>query len=244
MDSTKGRVNLRWIPNMLTLGNLTCGFMSVIFASFNSSEGRILAAVLILVAALLDGLDGQVARMLDVNSPIGKELDSLADCVAFGVAPGYLAYSTYLSGLDINLFGRSIDAGVPIAAIFPVCAAYRLARFNVQSSPDSFTGLPSPVAGILVALAFVCFRNVDVPIWLFAAVHSLVGFLMVSTVRYAKPQAFILKNLHGFKLAGLLVLLVLLLLLFKLWVIFLFIGLYILSGLLTFVIHFIEDHRY
>ncbi len=236
--------NLRWIPTMLTLGNLTCGFMSVIFASFNSSEGYVVGAVLILVAALLDGLDGQLARWLHVSSPIGKELDSLADAVAFGVAPGYLAYVTYLSGTSAALLGRSIDLGVPVAAIFPVCAAYRLARFNIQSSPDSFTGLPSPIAGILVALAPICLPNVHIPKLLFASVFSLVGFLMVSTVRYSKPQSFILKNLHGFKLAGLVVLFGLLLLLFKFWVIFLFIGLYILSGLLTFVISFIEDHRY
>jgi len=238
-------MNLRWMPNMLTMGNLTCGFMSVIFASFNSSEGYIVAAVLILVAALLDGLDGQVARWLGVSSPIGKELDSMADSVAFGVAPGYLAYVTYLAGTNIVLLDRSIDLGVPIAAIFPVCAAYRLARFNVQSSPNSFTGLPSPIAGMLVALALICFRNVEIPKPLFAITFSLVGFLMVSTVRYSKPQPpFILKHLHGFKLSGLVVLFVLLLLLFKFWVIFLFIGLYILSGLLTFVIHYIEDHRY
>ena len=236
--------NLRWMPNILTLGNLTCGFMSVIFASFNSSEGYVVGAVLILVAALLDGLDGPVARWLGVSSPIGKELDSMADSVAFGVAPGYLAYVTYLSGTSAVLFGRSIDLGVPIAAIFPVCAAYRLARFNIQSSPNSFTGLPSPIAGMLVALAPICLPNVHIPKPLFASMFSLVGFLMVSTVRYSKPQPFILKNLHGFKLAGLVVLFGLLLLLFKFWVIFLFIGLYILSGLLTFVIHFIEDHRY
>jgi CDP-diacylglycerol--serine O-phosphatidyltransferase len=201
-------------------------------------------AVLILVAALLDGLDGQVARWLHVSSPIGKELDSLADAVAFGVAPGYLAYVTYLSGTSVALLGRSIDLGVPVAAVFPVCAAYRLARFNIQSSPDSFTGLPSPIAGILVALAPICLPNVHIPKLLFAFLFSLVGFLMVSTVRYSKPQSFILKNLHGFKLAGLVLLFGLLLLLFKFWVIFLFIGLYVLSGLLTFVISFIEDHRY
>ena len=97
---------------------------------------------------------------------------------------------------------------------------------------------------MLVALAPICLPNVHIPKPLFASMFSLVGFLMVSTVRYSKPQPFILKNMHGFKLAGLVVLFGLLLLLFKFWVIFLFIGLYILSGLLTFVIHFIEDHRY
>ncbi len=234
----------RWIPTMLTLGNLTCGFMSVIYASSNTSDGYVVGAVLVLVAALLDGLDGQVARWLHVSSPIGKELDSLADSVAFGIAPGYLAYVTYLGGTTVAFWGRPVDLGVPLAAVFPVCAAYRLARFNVQSSPDSFTGLPSPIAGMLVALAPLCLPHLHIPKPLFAFLFCLVGFLMVSTVRYSKPQSFLLKNLHGLKLAGLVVLVGLLLLLFKFWVIFLFIGLYILSGLLTFVIHFIEDHRY
>ena len=174
--------NLRWMPNILTLGNLTCGFMSVIFASFNSSEGYVVGAVLILVAALLDGLDGPVARWLGVSSPIGKELDSMADSVAFGVAPGYLAYVTYLSGTSAVLFGRSIDLGVPIAAIFPVCAAYRLARFNIQSSPNSFTGLPSPIAGMLVALAPICLPNVHIPKPLFASMFSKIMFF------YTKPS--------------------------------------------------------
>ena len=90
--------------------------------------------VLILLAALLDGLDGQVARRLGVVSPMGKELDSLADCVTFGVAPGYLAYQTYLGGTSVALAGHPIDLGILIAAVFPVCAAYRLARYNVRSS--------------------------------------------------------------------------------------------------------------
>ncbi len=236
--------NLRWLPNVLTLGNLTCGFMSVIFTSFNTTDGYVVGAVLVLVAALLDGLDGQVARWLRVSGPIGKELDSLADSIAFGVAPGYLAYTTYLSGTTVALLGRPVDVGVPLAAIFPVCAAYRLARFNVQPSGASFTGLPSPVAGILVALAPLCLPHVHIPKPLFAALFALVGFLMVSTVRYSKPQSFILQHLHGFRLVGLAMLIAILLLLFKFWLIFLFIGLYVLSGLLTFLIHFIEDHRY
>ncbi len=133
----RSRVNLAWIPNVLTLGNLTCGFVSLIFSSLDSPEGYRVGAVLILFAALLDGFDGQAARWLRVDSPMGKELDSLADCVAFGVAPGYLAYRTYLAGMNVPLAGRPVDLGILLAAIFPICAAYRLARFNVGSSPRS-----------------------------------------------------------------------------------------------------------
>lgn len=256
-------MQLAWIPNLLTLGNLACGFVSVIFSSLDSADGYITAAALILLAAFLDGADGTVARRLGVGSRIGTELDSLADCVAFGVAPGYLAYRTYLMGTGRSLLG--FDAGILIAAVFPLCAAYRLARFNVgATSPGqnpeevpaesprcgsphpgpAFSGLPSPVAGIVVALAALCFPPGSIPGPLFAALFLLVGFLMISTIGYSKPQSFVLKNLRGLKLAGLILLVVLLLFLFRFWIILLFIAVYIVSGLVGYIIQFIEEHRY
>jgi len=240
----RSRVNLAWIPNVLTLGNLTCGFVSLIFSSLDSPEGYRVGAVLILFAALLDGFDGQAARWLRVDSPMGKELDSLADCVAFGVAPGYLAYRTYLAGMNVPLAGRPVDLGILLAAVFPICAAYRLARFNVGSSPRSFVGLPSPVAGILVGLGILCFPHGNIPRALFAVLLPLTGFLMVSTIGYSKPQSFILKNLHGLRLAGLIVLIAFLLFLFRFRVILLAVSVYVLSGLVGYLIQFIEDRRY
>jgi CDP-diacylglycerol--serine O-phosphatidyltransferase len=237
-------MNLSWLPNVLTLGNLTCGFVSLIFASTDSPEGYGVASWLILLAALFDGVDGQVARRLGVESVIGKELDSLADCVAFGVAPGYLAYRTYLFGSSVTVAGQSIDLGVLMAVIFPICAVYRLARFNVSSSPHSFVGLPSPIAGIMVGLGILCFPPWHIPRPLFASLFCLIGFLMVSTISYSKPQSFILKNLQGLRLSLLIVLVIALLLLFKFWVILLSVSVYVLSGLLGWLIHLIEEHRY
>lgn len=237
-------MNLAWIPNLLTLGNLTCGFVSLIFSSLGSPEGYRVGAVLILLAALLDGLDGQAARWLRVASPMGKELDSLADCVAFGVAPGYLAYRTYLAGINVPLAGRPVDLGILLAAVFPICAAYRLARFNVGPSPRPFVGLPSPIAGILVGLGILCFPLGNIPKALFAVLLPLTGFLMVSTIGYSKPQSFILKNLHGLRLAGLIVLVAFLLFLFRFWVILLTVSVYVLSGLVGCLIQFIQDRRY
>ncbi len=241
-------MNAVWIPNTLTLGSLTCGFVSVVYASHSSSDGSIMAAVLILLAALLDGLDGEVARRLGVVSPIGKELDSLADCVTFGVAPGFLAYKAYLGGTSLALAGHTIDLGILIAAVFPVCAAYRLGRFNVQSSPGSFSGLPSTIAGSLVALTPLTFHTTAISKPVFSIVFLIVGFLMVSTVSYSKPQSYILKNLHGIKAVGFIALLTLLLLRFGFRIIFLFIflfiAIYVLSGLLGYIIKTIEEHRY
>jgi CDP-diacylglycerol--serine O-phosphatidyltransferase len=146
--------------------------------------------------------------------------------------------------MSVALAGHPLDLGILIAVIFPICAAYRLGRFNVQSFSGSFSGLPSPIAAILVALAPLCFRTMIIPGPLFAAGFLLVAFLMVSTVSYSKPQSFIFKNLHGFKLGGLTVLVALLLFRFGFRFIFLFIVLYVLSGLVGFLIKFIEEHRY
>ncbi len=238
------KMNLSWLPNVLTLGNLTCGFVSLIFASTDSLEGYGVASWLILLAALFDGVDGQVARWLGVESVIGKELDSLADCVAFGVAPGYLAYKTYLIGTSAFVAGQPVDFGVLMAVIFPICAAYRLARFNVSSLPHSFVGLPSPIAGIMVGLGILCFPPGHILRPLFAILFCVIGFLMVSTISYSKPQSFILKNLQGLRLSLLIVLVIVLLLLFKFWVILLSVSVYVLSGLLRWLIHLIEEHRY
>lgn len=237
-------MNLAWIPNILTFGNLTCGFVSIVFASSAAPQGKTVAALLVLLAALLDGLDGQVARWLRVNSPIGKELDSLADCVTFGIAPGYLAYKAYLFGTGFMFGERIFDIGIAIAAVFPICAAYRLARFNVQSVPGSFSGLPSPIAAVLVALVPLSFPYLHIPRPVFAVGFCVVALLMVSTVRYSKPQSTFFKNFHGVKLAVFFILVMLLLVLFRFRMVLLFAGLYVVSGLVGYVIHFIEDRRY
>lgn len=246
-------MNLAWIPNSLTMGNLLLGFISMIFASQNASNAFAVAGSLILGAALLDGLDGQVARALKVSSPLGAELDSLADCVAFGVAPGYLAYKAYLSGIYITgitfpLVGNPLDFGIFIASIFPICAAYRLARFNVISDPSSFSGLPSPVAGVVVALIPLSIGNVILSnSWyrvIFAVAYTLVALLMVSTVKYSKPQSTLLKNINGIKITVLIAVCVLLVVFLKLWSVVIILTLYILSGILSFIIQFIQDHKY
>ena len=233
-----------WIPNLLTLGNLTCGFVSLTFSNIDSPEAYQVGAVLILFAALLDGFDGQVARWLHVDSPMGKELDSLADCVAFGVAPGYLAYRAYLTGMNAPFAGRPVDLGVLLAAVFPICAAYRLARFNIGSSSGRFIGLPSSVAGILVSLGILCFPHGEIPKTLFAVLFPLTGFLMVSTIGYSKPQSFVLRNVHGFRLAGLIVLVAFLVFLFRFWLILLAVSAYVVSGLVGGLIQLIQDRRY
>ena len=123
------------LPNLFTTGSLFCAFYSIIL----SFQGQFdLAAWAILCSALLDGCDGKVARLTGTASQFGVELDSLADNVAFGVAPGMLAYAWQL-----HSFGR---LGLAIAFLYCACAALRLARFNVGVSTTSkrfFVGLPA-----------------------------------------------------------------------------------------------------
>ena len=243
------RLSKVWIPNSLTMGNLLFGFIAIVNASQEQYVG---AGICILFAALLDGFDGQIARMLHVTSKIGEQLDSLADCVAFGIAPGYLAYSAYLSHVSFSLNGTThhIPVGMFIAAAFPLCAAYRLARFNVSHDSDSFSGLPSPIAGIVMALVPIAFSDpgdIRSHLLIFVPAFIAVALLMVSTVKFSKPQAKARNKIHGLKLVLLIVLIVLLSIILRKWLIFISIGLiliYIFTGLYSFLIQFIQDRRY
>ena len=132
-------------PNLITTLSLLSGFFSVL----SSMQGHFYKASLaIFLSAILDGADGRVARMLNAQSPFGEQYDSLADMLAFGVAPAILIYSFALQPL-----GR---VGIGCAFIFTACAAFRLARFNVQIGEVDkkyFVGLASPLAAILVTSA-------------------------------------------------------------------------------------------
>jgi CDP-diacylglycerol--serine O-phosphatidyltransferase len=145
---------MRHIPNFITSLNLAAGFAAIIFAS----GGDILTASwLILAAMIFDFLDGFSARLLKAYSALGKELDSLADVVSFGVAPGLIIYHLMKESLpientlEINSGVIYISSLMVISAIMPVCAALRLARFNIDTSQStSFKGLPTPANAIAV----------------------------------------------------------------------------------------------
>ena len=133
------------LPNMLTLIGVCIGLTSIRFAL----DGRFeFAVVAIILAAIIDGLDGRIARLIKGTSKVGKELDSLTDMISFGVAPAFIMYFWKL-----NTLGRF---GWLICLIYVICVALRLARFNVNSGQESswrdnfFEGVPSPAGGILV----------------------------------------------------------------------------------------------
>lgn len=181
------------LPTLFTTGNLFCGFSAIIQASRGDFW---LAGALIIAAALLDGLDGRIARLTGSTSDFGLQFDSLADIVSFGVAPAVLAYYWGLTAM-----GRS---GWLIAFLFVVCAAMRLARFNIRASASDkrfFAGLPSPpAAGAIATLAFVV-PEPALPRWatgLFAGLVLTAGLLMVSRFRYRSFKDFDLRNRRSY----------------------------------------------
>lgn len=167
------------IPNLFTIGNLFLGIIAIILA-FNSgvdNNNAELAAIFVIVAMLMDGLDGRVARALNAQSEFGKELDSLSDVISFGVAPAFIMYVVAFQNMESSALTWIVTA------IFPICGALRLARFNVvASTPGYFIGLPIPAAGsVLSALAL--FHN-EIPSAILLASTIVLSFLMVSTVKY------------------------------------------------------------
>lgn len=157
---------------MLTLGNLLMGFAAILMA-----DNPLWGMILICAGALFDISDGLAARALKAESEFGKQLDSLADIVTFGVAPAVFLYTQLLP----NSF-----AGMAVAALIPVCAAIRLAKFNTDESQSTvFKGLPSPAAGLFFAglpvLVNDYFAGTDLTPLLFALTAG-VALLMVSNI--------------------------------------------------------------
>ena len=147
VSNKKSRVIL---PNILTLVGVCIGLSSIKFAFDGKFELSIIAVI---VAGIIDGLDGRIARLIKGTSKVGKELDSLTDVISFGVAPAFIMYFWSLSEI-----GR---LGWLISLIYVVCVALRLARFNVNSEGEPswkdnfFEGIPSPAGGILVLMPLI-----------------------------------------------------------------------------------------
>lgn len=173
------RRGVYFIPSAFTVGNIFCGYYAII----SSMQGWLeLASVLIGFAILLDTLDGRVARMANATSEFGREFDSLADVISFGVAPGVLAYTW-----GLKLWPR---VGWLACFLFVICGAMRLARFNIQQKAADkrfFVGLPIPAAAAVIASLVFMFpeplaerHQTILPL----ALMVVLALLMVSTLRY------------------------------------------------------------
>lgn len=197
-DEVQERIPIYLLPNLFTAGNLFCGFLALTkIVEANLAVGDYsdikVALALILLACIFDLLDGRVARMGGYESPFGREFDSLADIVSFGVAPAFLVHRIVLK----DVFAAHPEIGWFIAAAYVICGAFRLARFNCLAAMSGsgggrhFLGFPIPAAAGLVAsltLLLVHWDEKDFPKgnWRFALPVILVflALMMVSEVKY------------------------------------------------------------
>lgn len=203
------------LPSLITCASMFCGLMAILnvlnvteYGGQMDNHQYVFSCWLILAAAVLDLMDGLVARLTRSESLFGAQLDSLADVVAFGVAPAILIY-TRMSSME----NRHIAEGT--AMFFAVCGALRLARFNVQKTrveKKSFTGLPIPAAAGMVVSSFLFFQRID-PEWdkkfvlNFLPVMMLgLAFLMVSTINYPSFKQLKLERRKQFDVLPLLLL--------------------------------------
>ena len=191
------------LPNMFTLVGVCIGLSSIKFAF---DEKFTLSVIAIIVAAIIDGLDGRIARLIQGTSKVGKELDSLTDVISFGVAPAFIMYFWKL-----NELGR---IGWLICLIYVVCVALRLARFNINSGKEPswrdnfFEGIPSPAGGVLVLMPLI-YSLSDIQIFSFnyeiivPLLFVIVSIALISKIpTYALKKITVRRNLTIFLLFG------------------------------------------
>jgi CDP-diacylglycerol---serine O-phosphatidyltransferase len=215
---------MKQIPNLLTLLNLFFGCIAIVFAlqtesvimfvndefsgsSFNIPEKLTWAAIFIGIAALIDFLDGFAARLLKATSPIGKELDSLADIVSFGVAPAAIVYQLLRFSFAREENGLEVSIIWLLPAFILSCAsAYRLAKFNLDKSQSyNFKGLPTPAVGLLIA-SFPLILHFNATVfgigniltnkWFLYGLMFTLSYLMLSSIPFMgmKFKDYSLKN--------------------------------------------------
>ncbi len=193
------------LPSLFTAGNIAAGFYAITQSIQGSAAEPLFfdrAALAIGFAVLFDGLDGRVARMTHTTSAFGKELDSLADVITFGVAPAVLAYIWGFRTLPVTgsfaVRERLLHLGVAVCFLFLICGASRLARFNVSINPQPknpglpgrkyFVGMPIPAGAGVIAAVVHCFDGSPIDDWrmalLWIGLMIFTGFLMVSSWRF------------------------------------------------------------
>jgi CDP-diacylglycerol--serine O-phosphatidyltransferase len=200
------------LPTLFTAGNTFLGFYAVLEVfqgalqmlgdASRAAHHFQTAAIAIGAAVFLDGLDGRIARMTNTVSDFGREMDSLADVITFGIAPAVLAFAWGVEFVNPSVDRTTLDylhrAGYFVSFIFLLCGAARLARFNIQKNPvpknpghkdrKYFVGLPIPAAAAAVAAVVYAAESEPLRSWVFSAAWlallGLLSFLMVSTWRY------------------------------------------------------------
>ncbi|WP_300381917.1 CDP-diacylglycerol--serine O-phosphatidyltransferase [Clostridium sp.] len=167
------------IPNIFTFINLSCGIIAILYTF---KFDYLLASIFILLAGLVDRYDGRIARYLNVTSEIGKELDSLADLVSFGVAPSLLMFTIY----NLSEYGPFGSIGLGVLLLLPICGAFRLAKYNISSFDGVYTGVPITIVGCFLALVVLVTLNLTIPTIIPVILMILGSYLMVSNMKLKK----------------------------------------------------------
>jgi CDP-diacylglycerol--serine O-phosphatidyltransferase len=241
------------LPSLFTAGNIAAGYFSItqtIEAMGGNAQMHLdWAAIAILFAIPFDALDGRIARMTNTTSEFGKELDSLADVIAFGVAPSLLAFVWGFhflpDTLNAELHHHLLQAGVFISFLFLLCGASRLARFNISHDPQPrnpgrpgrkyFVGMPIPAAAGLLAASIHFFYGIPVYLWwvslIWLCLVGLSGFLMVSTWRFWSGKEINFSRSHPFQVLVLIAIVVYILIRFSQVALFTLALVYMFSGI-------------
>lgn len=169
-----------FIPNAFTFINLSCGIISLLLVNDQNFLG---ASMFILLGGFVDRYDGKVARMLNASSELGKELDSLADLVTFGVAPSILMYKLFELG-NVGPFGI---IGNCLLFLLPICGMYRLARFNATEFDGNYSGVPITIVGAFIAVyGAISSQAVKPPVYITIILMIIGSYLMVSKLKLKK----------------------------------------------------------
>ncbi|MDR1838460.1 MAG: CDP-diacylglycerol--serine O-phosphatidyltransferase [Treponema sp.] len=243
------------LPSLFTCGNMSLGILSV----FSSINGDFIKAAWFLVGALAcDILDGRIARLTNTTSIFGMQLDSLSDLVSFGISPAVMMYMLILKDMEIP--------GIAIAILFVLCAALRLARFNVLAQSGEihkhFVGLPTPAAaGLIISFVLsyqlltragqsINFKTIPVLISLIPqfleampVIMVVLSFLMVSNIPYLSFKKFKLTKVRTIELFAMLIVLIILVVVYPQNTIFILFLVYAVSGLLFYVPQIIIKER-
>ena len=214
--ASEPKLKIYFLPNLLTAGNLFCGFVAltkIVEADIPAGEYSQIRYALgfILLACIFDLFDGRVARMGGCESPFGREFDSLADLVSFGVAPAFLVHRVVLH----DVFVGHPERGWFIASIYLLCGAFRLARFNCLATMagsgggKEFLGFPIPsAAGLVASLTLLIIkldeneRTLGKTKYLLAVVLVFLSAMMVSTVKYPTFKSLGLRSTSTFTKTG------------------------------------------
>jgi CDP-diacylglycerol--serine O-phosphatidyltransferase len=252
--TARGRRGMYVLPSLFTAGNIGAGYFAITqtiaaIGSSNAEDHLNWAAIAILFAIPFDALDGRIARMTNTCSDFGRELDSLADVITFGVAPSLLAFVWGFhflpDSVNTELRMHLMQAGAFVCFLFLLSGASRLARFNISVNPQPrnpgrsdrkyFVGMPIPAAAGLLAASIHFFWGIPVRAWWFSILWlclvGLAGFLMVSTWRFWSGKEIDLASRQPFRLVVVLAIVLYILLRYSNVMLFLVALVYMFSGI-------------